>query len=352
MFENEIWANLKLDGFNNKYQVSNYGRIRIKKSGYLKKLSLNGNGYFIVHLSNRVKKKKALVHRLVAEAFIDNPNSYPIVNHKNGNKTDNRVDNLEWCTNKMNVEHAWKSGLCCCTKIKWTNEKCIELSKQCSTMTEFKRKYPNAYKFAHKTDLWKTFTWFNLTKHILETPNKPIKVKQITKKSKPPRKKRIKTDINVCIAATNGCKNWGEFRKRHRTYAIYCINNNFVDMIKEHIKKNNPDYIIPSEPIDINELKKKCLKAALECNSKLEFRTKYKHEYSVASANKWLKEYTWLTGCKGVKDEEKKNKAIEVARQCITKREFREEHPVEYSLAAKYKILKEFIWLKGCKKVE
>jgi len=157
--------------------------------------------------------------------------------------------------------------------------------------------------------------------------------------------------VEDCIEKATKCRTWNEFAKRYEKRAKYCRAEGFVDLIKEEIRKNNPDYKPQNYyNIDIDTQKQICLEKAQSCKTKVEFRTKYKHEYSVASANKWLKEYTWLTGCKGVKDEEKKNKAIEVARQCITKHEFREEHPVEYSLAVKYKILKEFTWLKGCKK--
>ena len=157
--------------------------------------------------------------------------------------------------------------------------------------------------------------------------------------------------VEDCIDKAIKYRTWNEFANRCKKHAKYCRAEGFVDLIKEEIRKNNPDYKPQNYyNIDINTQKQICLEKAQSCKTKVEFRTKYKHEYSVASANKWLKEYTWLTGCKGVKDEEKKNKAIEVARQCITKREFREEHPVEYSLAVKYKILKEFTWLKGCKK--
>ena len=58
-----------------------------------------------------IGKKRFYIHRLVAMSFISNPNKYPQINHKNGNKKDNRVENLEWCTQKQNNQHAWKTGL-------------------------------------------------------------------------------------------------------------------------------------------------------------------------------------------------------------------------------------------------
>lgn len=68
-------------------------------------------GYALVSLSKNGKKKKFRIHRLVAEAFIPNPNNYPCVNHIDGNKLNNNVNNLEWCTEKQNMEHAAKFNL-------------------------------------------------------------------------------------------------------------------------------------------------------------------------------------------------------------------------------------------------
>ena len=65
-----------------------------------------------IHLDGRSGKSKCLkIHRLVAEAFIDNPHNYNIINHKDGNKQNNYVENLEWCTISYNVKHAFDTGL-------------------------------------------------------------------------------------------------------------------------------------------------------------------------------------------------------------------------------------------------
>jgi hypothetical protein len=63
-----------------------------------------------VKLCKNGKEQTQKVHRLVAQAFIPNPNNYPQVNHKNGIKTDNRVENLEWCNNRQNIIHSFKIG--------------------------------------------------------------------------------------------------------------------------------------------------------------------------------------------------------------------------------------------------
>lgn len=75
------------------------------------KPSLDKYGYERITLSKNGIRKSYYIHRLVAMAYIPNPNNKNFINHKNGVKTDNRVDNLEWCTQKENQQHKWKNGL-------------------------------------------------------------------------------------------------------------------------------------------------------------------------------------------------------------------------------------------------
>lgn len=90
----------------NQYEVSNKGNVRNIYTKQVLKPQMHRKGYCVVRLSLKDKKKSAKVHRLVAIAFIDNPKKLPQVNHIDGNKLNNTVANLEWCTNYDNMQHA------------------------------------------------------------------------------------------------------------------------------------------------------------------------------------------------------------------------------------------------------
>lgn len=113
--QDEIWKDIK--GYENQYQISNLGNIRaLSRKGQRKgiermKTRISNWGYPIISIWKNNKQKTFAVHRLVAETFIANPNNKAEVNHKNGIKTDNRVENLEWVTREENIQHAYNTGL-------------------------------------------------------------------------------------------------------------------------------------------------------------------------------------------------------------------------------------------------
>lgn len=122
----EIWKDI--EGLNGLYQISNLGSVRrlyrisksnrpIKKGKYdahlqpiIMKQYLSNYWYPSVCITINKQKFRFKIHRLIAQAFIPNPENKPCINHKNSIPTDNRIENLEWCTHRENMEHASRNN--------------------------------------------------------------------------------------------------------------------------------------------------------------------------------------------------------------------------------------------------
>lgn len=109
----ENWRIIEIKGFEDVYQVSDLGRVRRIRDNKVMALKKTHTGYLHIGLRKGGKRKWCPVHRLVAIMFLDNLEKKPQVNHKNGCKDDNRVYNLEWCTQSENIKHAYANNLWC-----------------------------------------------------------------------------------------------------------------------------------------------------------------------------------------------------------------------------------------------
>ena len=113
MLNNEIWKDVP----DLPYEISNFGVVRRKEGKFKHKNKahikpyLNNKGYCCVNLYMNSKMYKYQVHRLVGQAFVPNPNNYPVINHIDGKPLNNHESNLEWCTQSHNIKHAWDTGL-------------------------------------------------------------------------------------------------------------------------------------------------------------------------------------------------------------------------------------------------
>jgi len=163
--QNEEWKQIT-DIEKEGYFISNFGRIKSPNNKIKDKFGITG-GYYEMKFS----KKHYKIHRLVATYFINNPENKPFVNHKSGDKFDNKVTNLEWCTNQENVKHAYDLGLNSCVsgiiqydkegkniikEFNSINDASRELNINCSSISACCRGITlqtNGYHFKYKTDI-------------------------------------------------------------------------------------------------------------------------------------------------------------------------------------------------------
>lgn len=141
----EVWK--PVQGYEGFYEVSNFGNVKSlnfhrENRQQILKAKVTKDGYYETALCKNKKHKYILTHRLVALAFCENPKNKPEVNHKDGNKFNNRADNLEWVTSSENQIHAYKTGLQKVSGGAIVNKKkirCIELDVTMSGMNEMQR---------------------------------------------------------------------------------------------------------------------------------------------------------------------------------------------------------------------
>ena len=176
----EIWK--PIVGYEDLYEISSFGNVRsldkyVNCKNNSKRLikgkvisQFINHGYKIVDLTKNGQRKHCRVHRLVAQAFIPNYDNKEDVNHIDGNKTNNRIENLEWCTRQENIIHALENGLNSSTNyqyaIKVTNKKiyCYETNEIYNSMSEASSilNVPRSYvwrKCHNKTKDYKGYTF-------------------------------------------------------------------------------------------------------------------------------------------------------------------------------------------------
>lgn len=128
----------------NRFEISTYGRLKNTKTQYIYKPNVLNSGYCSVRTTTGKRNNKIhiLIHKAVAYTFLENPNCLPEVNHKDGNKANNHVDNLEWCTSHENQQHKYDIGLFDKNKIKGENNGASKLTWD---DVEYIRKYHIPY---------------------------------------------------------------------------------------------------------------------------------------------------------------------------------------------------------------
>lgn len=139
----EIWK--PIEDFKEKYEVSNFGRIKNKKTNHIYKNTNKNGDYFSIVLYDKKHKRSTRIHREVAKAFIPNPNNFSFVNHIDCNKQNNNVENLEWCTPSYNIKHAIKNN---CAMLEGINK---------YNKNKFSKKYGKIFQYNKNNELLNVF---------------------------------------------------------------------------------------------------------------------------------------------------------------------------------------------------
>ena len=143
-----IYPNISID---NNFLISSDGELMNENTGRILKPEILRTGYYSVRvwIGNK-NKKHIIIHKAVAYTFLDNPNEYTVINHKDGNKLNNNVDNLEWCTYGYNLQHAYDTGAFDKSKISGENNHNSKLTWE--SVNEIRDKYSKSGgKYTHQS---------------------------------------------------------------------------------------------------------------------------------------------------------------------------------------------------------
>jgi hypothetical protein len=162
--QTECWRRVPLAVYDGLYEVSTLGRVRRIQTGRILQPSTDRDGYLFVNLKCKPLRlqKRCTVHRLVALAFLDNPENKPEVNHQSGVKADCSLLNLEWVTGQENLHHAMTTGLIRCTPISEADVLAIR-SRYVPRMKGQRR--GNAWKLAAEFDVPRSLIYRIATGH-------------------------------------------------------------------------------------------------------------------------------------------------------------------------------------------
>lgn len=179
MIESPFTNWLPIPNYEELYKIDTFGNIKSLRRNIILKPMKDKKGYYKIGLHKDGKTKFFSIHRLVALSFLPNPNDYNVINHIDGNPSNNYVENLEWCTQSHNIQHAYDTGLKTGKSAihKGINNPNVKLNEQDVlnirndkkngiTIKESYKKYKHKITYKGFENIWFGYTWKNLVEKV------------------------------------------------------------------------------------------------------------------------------------------------------------------------------------------